>query len=91
MITGRTIDGINDPGVRRRLYVIVILLPDYAVVREFFLDARADETLDFQIGIRNDSTIGLCFCLDGGRFPRRNDIRSIFGYGACKRVKFVEC
>ena len=35
MITCRAINGINDPSVRRRLYLIVILFTDYTVRRNF--------------------------------------------------------
>ena len=91
MITGRTVYGINDPSIRGRLYLIVILFTDYTMGREFLLNSGANEHLHVTIGICYKGTVRFSPCSNGGKVTRGYDFGSFFGYGACKRTKFVEC
>ena len=91
MIACRAINGINDPSVRGGLYLIVILFTDYAMRREFLLNSGANKHLHVTIGICDKSTVRFSLCSNRGGVTRVYDIGGIFGYGACKRTKFVEC
>ena len=84
------INGINDPSVRGGLYLIVILFTDYAMRRNF-------SSIRERINISTPQSV---FVTEYRQFKslfesRKGhgvyDIGGIFGYGACKRTKFVEC